>query len=123
MPSLLQRPIALPPLLSHGAACLAGPAGAASAVPQPSDPEAASLWPRVFYTPQQRASIEAARKAPPAAWIRQQPPPRRHRNRQYFNWTAWPWARTPPPGSTTRCCSMASLAGRRRIGDGEVRLP
>ena len=44
---------------------LAGPAGAASVPPQPSDPDAASLWPRVFYTPQQRASIEAARKAPP----------------------------------------------------------
>ncbi|WP_042426139.1 hypothetical protein [Comamonas granuli] len=46
---------------------LAGPADAASAAPLPSpgDPEAAHLWPRVFYTPQQRASIEAARRLPP----------------------------------------------------------
>lgn len=48
--------------------CLqAGPAGAASAAPWPSldGPEAASLWPRVFYTPQERASMEAARRQPP----------------------------------------------------------
>ncbi|MCK6415092.1 MAG: hypothetical protein L6Q63_06000 [Giesbergeria sp.] len=65
MPSPAPAPHRLAALLAAWGCLLAGPAGAASAVPQPSDPEAAGLWPRVFYTPQQRASIEAARKAPP----------------------------------------------------------
>lgn len=66
MPSPAPAPHRLAALLVAAWGCLlVGPANAASAVPQPSDPDAASLWPRVFYTPQQRASIEAARKAPP----------------------------------------------------------
>lgn len=65
MPSPAPAPHRLAALLAAWGCLLAGPASAASAVPQPIDPEAASLWPRVFYTPQQRASIEAARKAPP----------------------------------------------------------
>lgn len=55
-------------LLAALACCvLTGQAGAApaQALPALSDPAAASLWPRVFYTPQQRASIETLRKQPP----------------------------------------------------------
>jgi hypothetical protein len=65
MPSPSPAPHRLAALLAAWGCLLAGTAIAASAVPQPSGPDAASLWPRVFYTPQQRASIEAARKAPP----------------------------------------------------------
>ena len=77
-------PIHLAAALAALGCLLAGPAGAASAAPLPSAPDAAVLWPRVFYTPQQRASIEAARKLPPggadqaaatAALAPQAPPP------------------------------------------------
>ena len=74
MPSPAPAPPRLAALLAAWGCLLAGPASAASAVPQPSDPEAASLWPRVFYTPQQRASIEAARKAPPGGMDQTTPP-------------------------------------------------
>lgn len=48
-------------------AWVAGQGMAAPAPPAPSlnDPAAASLWPRIFYTPEQRASIENLRR--PAA--------------------------------------------------------
>jgi hypothetical protein len=74
-----------PAALTIAVGCLlAGPAGATGAAPLPSATDAAALWPRVFYTPQQRASIEAARKLPPggadpvstsAAPVPQAPPP------------------------------------------------
>lgn len=55
-------------LLAALACCvLAGQVGAApaQALHALSDPAAASQWPRVFYTPGQRASIENLRKQPP----------------------------------------------------------
>ena len=120
-------PIHLAAALAALGCLLAGPAGAASAVPQPSDPEAASLWPRVFYTPQQRASIEAARKAPPGgmdqttaptASAPQAPPPVFQLDGLALgrkNATAWINGQMLQHGEP--------FAGRTvHIGDGEVRL-
>lgn len=41
-----------------------GMASPTQAVPSVNDPSAASLWPRVFYQPAERAHIEANRRAP-----------------------------------------------------------
>jgi len=127
MPSPAPAPHRLAALLAAWGCLLAGPAGAASAVPQPSDPDAASLWPRVFYTPQQRASIEAARKAPPGgmdqttaptASAPQAPPPVFQLDGLALgrkNATAWINGQMLQHGEP--------FAGRTvHIGDGEVRL-
>lgn len=120
-------PHRLAALLVAWGCLLAGPASAASAVPQPGDPDAASLWPRVFYTPQQRASIEAARKAPPGgmdqttaptASAPQAPPPVFQLDGLALgrkNATAWINGQMLQHGEP--------FAGRTvHIGDGEVRL-
>lgn len=127
MPSPAPAPQRLAALLAAWGCLLAGPANAANAVPQPSDPEAASLWPRVFYTPQQRASIEAARKAPPGgmdqttaltASAPQAPPPVFQLDGLALgrkNATAWINGQMLQHGEP--------FAGRTvHIGDGEVRL-
>lgn len=128
MPSPAPAPHRLAALLVAAWGCLlVGPANAASAVPQPSDPDAASLWPRVFYTPQQRASIEAARKAPPGgvdqttaptASAPQAPPPVFQLDGLALgrkNATAWINGQMLQHGEP--------FAGRTvHIGDGEVRL-
>ena len=127
MPSPAPAPHRLAALLAAWGCLLAGPASAASAVPQPIDPEAASLWPRVFYTPQQRASIEAARKAPPSgmdqttaptASAPQAPPPVFQLDGLALgrkNATAWINGQMLQHGEP--------FAGRTvHIGDGEVRL-
>lgn len=127
MPSPAPAPHRLAALLAAWGCLLAGPAIAASAVPQPSDPEAAGLWPRVFYTPQQRASIEAARKAPPGgvdqttaptASAPQAPPPVFQLDGLALgrkNATAWINGQMLQHGEP--------FAGRTvHIGDGEVRL-
>ena len=128
MPSPAPAPHRLAALLVAAWGCLlVGPANAASAVPLPSDPEAASLWPRVFYTPQQRASIEAARKAPPGgmdqttaptASTPQAPPPVFQLDGLALgrkNATAWINGQMLQHGEP--------FAGRTvHIGDGEVRL-
>ncbi len=120
-------PIHLAAALAALGCLLAGPAGAANAAPLPSAPDAAALWPRVFYTPQQRASIEAARKLPPggadqaaatAALAPQAPPPVFQLDGLALgrkNATAWINGQMLQHGEP--------FAGRTvHIGDGEVRL-
>lgn len=62
-------------LLSALACCVwaAGQGMAAPMQPAPSlnDPAATNLWPRIFYTPEQRASIENARRPEAAATVGQ----------------------------------------------------